>query len=189
MASLVQQFSGRKRGSSVWTHFKFEEKDNKSRCLVVLPNGTSCNALVATKNPTNLKSHLQKHHKEIFDNLIELEIENKKWEQNMPNQSISTDADARARPLRSHLNQYINDLSSTSSSSPIAFWHQKQESKVYSIYHWLPLTTCRLQPRKHSLRDCIFCMRHFDSWRTQQDGEISQYACLAESKLDRKSVV
>jgi len=57
-------------------------------------------------------------------------------EQNMPNQSISTDADARARPNRSHLNQYINDLSSTSSSSAIVFWHQKQESKAYSI---LPL--------------------------------------------------
>jgi hypothetical protein len=78
MASLVQQLSGRKRGSSVWTHFKFEEKEKKSRCLVVLYNGTSCNVLVATKNPTNLKSHLQKHQKEIFDDLIELEIGNEK---------------------------------------------------------------------------------------------------------------
>jgi hypothetical protein len=87
MASLVQQFSGRKRGSNVWTHFKFEEKEKMSRCLVVLPNGTSCNVLVATKNPTNLKSHLQKHHKEILDDLIERQLED---------QSISTYAYARA---------------------------------------------------------------------------------------------
>jgi hypothetical protein len=45
---------------------------------VVLPNGSSCNTMVATKNPTTLKSHLQKHHKEIFDQMIELENENKK---------------------------------------------------------------------------------------------------------------
>jgi hypothetical protein len=77
MASFVRQYYGCKHGSSVWTYFKFEENENKSRCLVVLPNGSSCNMMVATKNPTNLKSHLQKHHKEIFDRMIELENENK----------------------------------------------------------------------------------------------------------------
>lgn len=56
-------------------------------------------------------------------------------EQNIPNQSTSTAADARS--LRSHLNQYINDISTNSiSTSAIAFWHHKQESKVYSV---LPL--------------------------------------------------
>jgi hypothetical protein len=78
MASLVQQFSGRKRGSSVWTYFTFEVKESKSRCIVVLPNGSKCDTLVATKNPTNLKNHLQKHHKEIYDEMIKLEDEHKK---------------------------------------------------------------------------------------------------------------
>ena len=58
LASLVKQFSGRKRGSSVWTYSKFEETENKSRCLVALANGAKCDAIAATKNPTNLKNHL-----------------------------------------------------------------------------------------------------------------------------------
>jgi hypothetical protein len=55
-------FSGRKRGSSVWTHFKYDEQQRKSRCLIMLGNGSVCNKLVATKNPTNLKTHLANHH-------------------------------------------------------------------------------------------------------------------------------
>jgi hypothetical protein len=78
MANLVRQFSGRKRGSSVWTYFKFEEKENKCRCLVVLRNGLSCNTMVKNEISTN----------------------------------------------------------SSTSASATAFWHQKQDSKVYSI---LPL--------------------------------------------------
>ena len=78
MASLVKQFSGRKRGSGVWQHFHFDEKVNKSRCLVTLPKGKECGVLVATKNPTNLKNHLLKHHKELYKELMEAEDNEKK---------------------------------------------------------------------------------------------------------------
>lgn len=77
MASFSKQFAGRKRGSSVWTYFKYEEKEKKSRCIVIAPDGSVCSTMVATKNPTNLKSHLQKHHKAVYDEMIELENEQK----------------------------------------------------------------------------------------------------------------
>jgi hypothetical protein len=69
-------------------YFKFEEKEIKSWCLVVLPNGSSCDTMIATKNPTNLKSHLQKHHKEIFDQMLELENENKNQNQSLSCNSV-----------------------------------------------------------------------------------------------------
>jgi len=62
MAGLIKQFSGRKRGSCVWTYSKYDEKQDKSRCIVVSLNGSACDVLVATKNPTNLKNHLRTHH-------------------------------------------------------------------------------------------------------------------------------
>ena len=73
MASLIKTFSGRKRGSHVWTYFKYDEKQDKSRCIVVSSNGSTCDVLVATKNPTNLKNHLRKHHKDIYKELDDIE--------------------------------------------------------------------------------------------------------------------
>lgn len=77
MASLVKQFSGRKRSHSVWTYFKYDEKQDKSRCIVVSSKGSACDVLVATKNATNLKNHLRIHHKEIYKELEDIEKEQK----------------------------------------------------------------------------------------------------------------
>jgi len=77
MASLIQQFSGRKRASCVWRYFKYDEKQDKSRCIVVSSNGSACDVLVATKNATNLKNHLRKHHKDIYKELEDIEKEQK----------------------------------------------------------------------------------------------------------------
>jgi hypothetical protein len=38
------------------------EKENKIHCPAPLSDGSPCSILVATNNPTNLKSYLQKHH-------------------------------------------------------------------------------------------------------------------------------
>lgn len=54
-------------------------------------------------------------------------------EQQAPVQSSSA---AGARPIRNHLEQYIDDIRSHSfeaSKTAIEFWHDKQESKLYSV--------------------------------------------------------
>lgn len=66
---LVRQFSGRKRGSGVWQYFSYDAQQRRSRCTVSTPTGSLCNMYVATKNPTNLKNHLQTHHKNIYDDV------------------------------------------------------------------------------------------------------------------------
>ena len=66
MSSLIKQFSGRKRESLVWTYFEEQAEVRKSKCLVTDTNGKVCGHLVAGKNATNLKSHLEVHHSEQF---------------------------------------------------------------------------------------------------------------------------
>jgi len=72
MASFSEMFSGRKRSSSVWTNFSYDEKQKKSKCLV-----SDCSMFVATKNPTNLKNHLMKHHRDVYDEMLSVEQEQK----------------------------------------------------------------------------------------------------------------
>jgi len=61
MASLIKQFSGRKRECDVHKHFRYDADGNKSVCLVN-ENGKQCGFRVSGKNSTNLKSHIQHHH-------------------------------------------------------------------------------------------------------------------------------
>ena len=72
MASLVKQFSGRKRQSNVWNHFEDRPDIGKCRCIIVKPDGKPCHAYVNGKNATNMKTHLQSHHEEVY-----LEVKNK----------------------------------------------------------------------------------------------------------------
>jgi hypothetical protein len=70
MASLVKQFSGRKRESIVHKHFRYDLDINKSICLVSKGSDNGiCGFRVAGKNTTNLKSHLQHHHSEIYNEI------------------------------------------------------------------------------------------------------------------------
>lgn len=49
---------GRKRRIDIWSHFTYDNKDNKTACK-------QCGAKIAGKNTTNLKRHLQTTHPEI----------------------------------------------------------------------------------------------------------------------------
>jgi len=73
MSNLVQLFSGRKRSSGVWTYFSYDEKQNKSKCLI-----SECSMTVATKNATNLKNHLRKHHKDAYEEIAAIDEEQQK---------------------------------------------------------------------------------------------------------------
>jgi len=73
--SLSKTFAGRKRGSHVWTHFKHNESENNTKCIVIGAKGAACNETVATKNPTNLKNHLRTHHKEVYEEVLQKDKE------------------------------------------------------------------------------------------------------------------
>ena len=70
----VKIFSGRKRESSVWKYFEYDEKIGKSRCNVVdIKTRLVCQAELVDKNPTNLKSHLASNHSAVNKELLEEE--------------------------------------------------------------------------------------------------------------------
>ena len=70
MASLVKQFSGRKRESPVWDYFE-ELECGKCKCVALTKeNGKICGQLINGKNATNLKVHLQTHHTESFKEFV-----------------------------------------------------------------------------------------------------------------------
>ena len=70
MSSLIKQFSGRKKESLVWSYFEDRPDIHKSKCIVLDENGKQCGHLVAGKNATNLKSHMQVRHSELYEQLL-----------------------------------------------------------------------------------------------------------------------
>ncbi|XP_029924392.1 uncharacterized protein LOC115371280 isoform X2 [Myripristis murdjan] len=57
-ADMPELGRGRKRRIDVWSHFTYDNRDNKTVCR-------PCGAKIAGKNTTNLKRHLQATHPEI----------------------------------------------------------------------------------------------------------------------------
>ncbi len=56
--SLSRLLAGRKRESEVWQCFEYNDKTNKSSCLVKVEsdgNNKPCGLQLVGKNPTNLK--------------------------------------------------------------------------------------------------------------------------------------
>jgi len=50
----------------IWQYFEEQADIRKSKCLVTDAKGRICGHLVAGKNATNLKSHLEVHHSDQF---------------------------------------------------------------------------------------------------------------------------
>lgn len=69
--------AGRKRDSAVWDYFSYDDKMDKSRCLVQLGNESrkQCDAVFAGKNTSNLIAHLGRFHKTEHDEYLENEKE------------------------------------------------------------------------------------------------------------------
>lgn len=59
--------SGRKKESSVWRYFTYDDVTDKSKCKVEsVKSGKQCTVQLSGKNATNLKTHLMRFHKEEF---------------------------------------------------------------------------------------------------------------------------
>jgi hypothetical protein len=56
--SLSKLMAGRKRESCVWKWFDYDEKIDKTACLVKLKTGKLCTMLLSGKNSTNLKVNI-----------------------------------------------------------------------------------------------------------------------------------
>ncbi|ESO02369.1 hypothetical protein HELRODRAFT_161629 [Helobdella robusta] len=54
--------TGRKRASSVWDYFTYDDKLNKSKCSALNSKDETCVFSLAGKNPSNLKTHLRSRH-------------------------------------------------------------------------------------------------------------------------------
>ncbi len=71
----LKRLSGRKPENSVHEYFIFDKDGDKGR-------GTSackaCNEPLKGKNSTNLKNHLERHHKDLYDQFMTEESERKK---------------------------------------------------------------------------------------------------------------
>lgn len=61
--------SGRKKDSPVWTYFEYEPSSDKSRCIVKVGESI-CGLLLVGKNTTNLRSHIQSKHKDVYNEII-----------------------------------------------------------------------------------------------------------------------
>lgn len=66
MASLVKQFSGRKRQSVVWNYVEDRPDIAKCWCIVLKLDGKPCHVNVTGKNAANMKAHLQSHHEKVY---------------------------------------------------------------------------------------------------------------------------
>jgi hypothetical protein len=78
MTTLVQLLSGRKKESSVWDYFTFDDTANKSRCTVPTGNGEECGFLMAGKRTSNLKLHIKAKHPSIFSEIEKEDNQNRK---------------------------------------------------------------------------------------------------------------
>jgi len=77
MATLKHLLTGRKRDSDVWKNFEYLPDRNKSKCMVTVGENKICGFEVTGKNTTNLKSHLQNRHKNVYKETVENDAEKK----------------------------------------------------------------------------------------------------------------
>ena len=75
MTNLVQILSGRKKESSIWNSFIYNETSNKSRCVVLMDNGDECGCEITGKKTSNLKTHVKSRHPELFKLIIQKDQE------------------------------------------------------------------------------------------------------------------
>ena len=71
MMTLVQLLPGKRQSrDNVWDYFEYVSEKSKSCCITVdSKETTECSTFISRKNTTNLKKHLKRYHKNIYDNL------------------------------------------------------------------------------------------------------------------------
>jgi hypothetical protein len=71
-STLSSSLAGRKRESSVWTYFEYDCVKKACKCTVINEKTkAACGQLIANKNTTNMKKHVQSLHPDIFKKIAE----------------------------------------------------------------------------------------------------------------------
>jgi hypothetical protein len=102
MTTLTQLLSGRKRDSSVWEYFVYDEHSNKSRCTVLNAKGEECGFQMAGKRTSNLKVHMKARHEAAYSQLQKSEMER---------DSKTTITSQKRKPDQTHEGSYSKSLS------------------------------------------------------------------------------
>jgi len=66
MSLCAKSLCGRKKQSGVWDYFEYIASKCATRCNVENDKAEQCGVLLAGKNPTNLKRHLEACHSDTF---------------------------------------------------------------------------------------------------------------------------
>ena len=76
-STLSRIFGGRKQESAVWKYFAYNEEIKKSICQVKTSDNKICGYPVTSKNTTNLKTHLHRHHADRYEVFLKDDNHNK----------------------------------------------------------------------------------------------------------------
>ena len=71
---MIKNGAGRRQESVVWLHFSYDAVANRTTCIVADGEGKRCNTELTGKNPTNMKAHLSRAHKDVYDVCIKKDI-------------------------------------------------------------------------------------------------------------------
>ena len=105
MSNLQRLLAGRKRESSVWQYFNFAADVGKSRCIV-MKGGKKCGVLIAGKNPTNLKKHLESFHRDIADEVDKQDTDTKSKRSDVQ-RSVTVNGKYRSQTLSECFNRKL----------------------------------------------------------------------------------
>ena len=134
--SLSRLLAGRKRDSPVWKFFVYDQKTDKSKCLVQdINNEGVCGAFLAGKNSSNLVAHIQRIHKETH--------------------KCYTDEKKKRNAEKMFLKRKIDEINSTSSRNSGKTKTQTiRESFEHRITAW-PTESSEYQVRQDSVIEMI----------------------------------
>jgi len=71
---MIKNVAGRRQESEVWQHFAYDAVANRTKCIIQSSDGKPCNTTLTGKNPTNMKAHLARMHKETYDVCIQKDV-------------------------------------------------------------------------------------------------------------------
>ncbi|XP_065673895.1 uncharacterized protein LOC136090846 [Hydra vulgaris] len=134
--SLLRLLPGRRRDSPVWKFFVYDQKTDKSKCLVQdINNEGVCGAFLAGKNSSNLVAHIQRIHKETH--------------------KCYTDEKKKRNAEKMFLKRKIDEINSTSSQNSGKTKTQTiRESFEHRITAW-PTESSEYQVRQDSVIEMI----------------------------------
>lgn len=104
--SLSKLMAGRKRESGAWKWFDYDEKIDKTACLVKLKNGKLCTMLLSGKNSTNLKVNIP----------------------SIINHGTNAESPPGSGSIQGEISQYLGELRTLQprAADALAFWNERR---------------------------------------------------------------